>query len=55
MKKIYKVKIEGLVKDQFSMLGENSTEVINKIKEKYDKINAFSVEDTIFIEVLNVK
>ena len=55
MKKIYKVKIEGLVKDQFSMLGENSTEVINKIKEKYDKINAFSVEDTIFIEVLNIK
>ena len=55
MKKVYKVKIEGLVKDQFSMLGENSTEVINKIKEKYDKINAFSVEDTIFIEVLNKK
>ena len=55
MKKVYKVKIEGLVKDQFSMLGENSTEVINKIKEKYDKINAFSVEDTIFIEVLNIK
>lgn len=55
MKKIYKVKIEGLVRDQFSILGENSTEVINKIKEKYDKINAFSVEDTIFIEVLNIK
>ena len=55
MKKIYKVKIEGLVKDQFSMLGESSTEVINKIKEKYDRINAFSVEDTIFIEVLNIK
>ena len=55
MKKIYKVKIEGLVKDQFSMLGENSTEVINKIKEKYDRINAFSVEDTVFIEVLNIK
>ena len=55
MKKVYKVKIEGLVKDQFSMLGENSTEVINKIKEKYNSINAFSVEDTIFIEVLNIK
>ena len=55
MKKIYKVKIEGLVKDQFSMLGENSTEIINKIKEKYDRINAFSVEDTVFIEVLNIK
>ena len=55
MKKIYKVKIEGLVKDQFSMLGENSTEVINKMKEKYDRINAFSVEDTVFIEVLNIK
>ena len=55
MKKIYKVKIEGLVKDQFSILGENSTEVINKIKEKYDRINAFSVEDTVFIEVLNIK
>ena len=55
MKKTYKVKIEGLVKDQFSMLGENSTEIINKIKEKYDRINAFSVEDTVFIEVLNIK
>ena len=55
MKKIYKVKIEGLVKDQFSMLGESSTEVINKMKEKYDRINAFSVEDTVFIEVLNIK
>ena len=55
MKKIYKVKIEGLVRDQFSMLGESSTEVINKMKEKYDKINAFSVEDTVFIEVLNIK
>ena len=37
MKKIYKVKIEGLVRDQFSILGENSTEIINKIKEKYRK------------------
>ena len=55
MKKIYKVKIEGLVRDQFSILGENSKEVINIIKENYDKINAFSVEDTIFIEVLNIK
>ena len=25
------------------------------IKEKYDRINAFSVEDTVFIEVLNIK
>ena len=55
MKKIYKVKIEGLVRDQFSVLGESSTEIINKIKEKYNSINEFSVEDTIFIEVLNIK
>ena len=55
MKKIYKVKIEGLVRDQFSVLGESSTEIINKIKEKYNSINAFSVEDTIFIEILNIK
>ena len=26
-----------------------------EIKEKYNSINAFSVEDTIFIEVLNIK
>ena len=55
MKKVYKVKIEGLVKDQFSMSGESSTEIINKIKEKYNRINAFSVEDIIFIEVVNIK
>ena len=55
MKKIYKVKKERLVRDQFSILGESSTEIINKIKEKYNRINAFSVEDTIFIEVLNIK
>ena len=54
-KSIYKVKIEGLVRDQFSVLGESSTEIINKIKEKYNSINAFSVENTIFIEVLNIK
>ena len=36
-------------------LKANSTEVINKVKEKYDRINAFSVEDIIFIEVLNIK
>ena len=55
MKKVYKVKIEGLVKDKFNILGESNTEIINKIKEKYNRINAFSVEDIIFIEVLNIK
>ena len=55
MKKVYKVKIEGLVKDQFSILGENSAEIINKVKEKYNRINAFSVKDTIYIKVLNIE
>ena len=55
MKKIYKVKIQILVRNQFSVLRKNSTEIINKIKQKYNSINAFSVEDTIFIEVLNIK
>ena len=55
MKKTYKVKIEGLVKDQFSILGESSAEVINKVEEKYNRINAFLVKDTIYIKVLNIE
>ena len=54
MKKNYKVIIEGLVHDQFCMLGNTGVEVINKVKSQYNRVNAFMVEDTIYIEVLDV-